>query len=231
MEVVPGLHWVEQIWDTKVYVLVEAERLVVIDAAMPGREAAVWRYLDSLGYTPKELDEIWLTHADVDHMGSAAALKAGSAAKVVAHRADAPLVDGSADRDLGQVPFSGAYQRLFNWAIRSLFRYQPTPVDHLVEDGQDLGSWQVVHTPGHTPGSVCFYHSERGLIIVGDALNFRRGRLGAPPPLFSPDMAKAHASIDKIAALDFEICCFGHGPPLMENAAEQVREFARSLSS
>jgi glyoxylase-like metal-dependent hydrolase (beta-lactamase superfamily II) len=88
----------------------------------------------------------------------------------------------------------------------------------------------VVHTPGHTPGSVCFYQPERKIIIVGDALNFRRGRLGAPPPLFSPDMVKAHASIDKVAALDFEICCFGHGPPLMESAAEQVRAFARSLS-
>jgi hydroxyacylglutathione hydrolase len=230
MEVVPGLHWVEQIWDTKVYVLFEAGRVVVIDAAMPGREAVVWRYLDSLGYTPKELDEIWLTHADIDHMGSVAALKAGSGARVVAHRADAPLVDGRADRELGQVPLSGTYQKLFNWTVRTLFRYQPTPVDRLVEDGEDLGSWQVVHTPGHTPGSVCFYHSERKIIIVGDALNFRRGRLGAPPPLFSPDMTEAQVSIDKIAALDFEICCFGHGPPLMENAADQVRAFARSLS-
>jgi glyoxylase-like metal-dependent hydrolase (beta-lactamase superfamily II) len=230
MEVVPGLHWVEQIWDTKVYVLFEAGRVVVIDAAMPGREAAVWRYLDSLGYAPKDVDEIWLTHADIDHMGSIAALKAGSGARVVAHRADAPLVEDGADRELGQVRLSGTYQWVFNWAIRNLFRYQPTSVDHQVEDGEDLEGWQVVHTPGHTPGSVCFYQPERKIIIVGDALNFRRGRLGAPPPLFSPDMVKAHASIDKVAALDFEICCFGHGPPLMESAAEQVRAFARSLS-
>ena len=230
MEVVPGLHWIERIWDTKVYVLFKAERVVVIDAATPGRAAAVWRYLDSLGYAPEMVDEIWLTHADIDHMGSVAALKAGSGARVVAHRADAPLVDGSANRELGPVPLSGGYQRLFNWAVRNLFRYQPTPVDRLVEDGEDLGSWQVVHTPGHTPGSVCFYHPERKLIIVGDALNFRRGRLGAPPPMFTPNMAEAHASIRKIAALDFEICCFGHGPPLAENARRRVRAFAESLS-
>lgn len=230
MEVVPGLHWIEHIWDTKVYVLFKAERVVVIDAATPGRAAAVWRHLNSLGYAPEMVDEIWLTHADIDHMGSVAALKAGSGAKVVAHRADAPLVDGSANRELGPVPLSGGYQRLFNWAVRNLFRYQPTPVDRLVEDGEDLGSWQVVHTPGHTPGSVCFYHPERKLIIVGDALNFRRGRLGAPPPMFTPDMAEAHASIRKIAALDFEICCFGHGPPLVENAGRRVRAFAESLS-
>jgi len=213
MEVVPGLHWVERIWDTKVYLLFEGDRLIIVDAATPGRAGAVWRHLDSLGYPPGAVDEIWITHGDVDHMGSVAALKGGSGAQVVAHRADVSLVDGSANR-----------------AVRSVFRYQPTLVDRPVEDGDDLGGWQVVHTPGHTPGSVSFYHPERKVILVGDALNHRRHRLGAPPPMFTPDMAQAHASIDRIAALDFEICCFGHGPPLTNDAAQRVRAFAKSLS-
>jgi glyoxylase-like metal-dependent hydrolase (beta-lactamase superfamily II) len=183
-----------------------------------------------LGYPPEAVDEIWLTHGDIDHIGSVSALKAISGARVVAHAADTPLVDGSAPRQLGPLPLTGVYQGLFNWAIRHLFRYQPTLVDCPVEDRQDLGSWQVVHTPGHTPGSVCFYHPDRRLIIVGDALNHRRGQLGAPPPLFTPDMDQAHASIRKIANLDFEVCCFGHGPPLLENAQQQVRAFAESLS-
>lgn len=230
MEVVPGLHWVESIWDTKVYILSEDDGVVVIDAATPGRSGAVWRHLASLGHTPEAVAEIWLTHGDIDHMGSVAALKAGSGARVVAHRADAPLVDGSADRELGPLRLAGTYQKLFNWAVSSLFRYQPTPVDRPVEDGDRLGAWRVIHTPGHTPGSACFYHSERKLIIVGDALNHRRGRLGAPPPMFTPDMAQAHASIRKIAALDFDVCCFGHGAPLTKHAGQRVREFAQSLS-
>jgi glyoxylase-like metal-dependent hydrolase (beta-lactamase superfamily II) len=230
MEVVPGLHWVESIWDTKVYLLFEDDRVVLIDAATPGRSGAVWRHLDSLGHAPEAVDEIWLTHGDIDHMGSVADLKAGSSAAVVVHCADAPLVDGSADRELGPLPLSGTYERLFNWAVSGLFRYQPTPVDRPVEDGERLGSWRVIHAPGHTPGSACFYHAERKLIIVGDALNHRRGRLGAPPLMFTPDMARAHDSIRKIAALDFEVCCFGHGAPLTKNAGQRVREFAQSLS-
>jgi glyoxylase-like metal-dependent hydrolase (beta-lactamase superfamily II) len=231
MEVVPGLHWVESIWDTKVYVLLEEDRLILIDAATPGRARAVWRYLDSLGYPPEALDEIWLTHGDIDHIGSVGALKAASGAEVVAHSADTPLVDGSAPRELGPLPLAGVYQGLFNWSVNRLFRYQPTQVDCPVEDSQDLGGWQVIHAPGHTPGSICFYHPERRIIIVGDALNHRRGRLGAPPPLFTPDMHQAHASIRRIADLDFEVCCFGHGPPLMENARQRVRAFAESLPS
>jgi hydroxyacylglutathione hydrolase len=230
VEVVSGLHWVDRIWDTKVYILLEADRVVVVDAATPGRASAVWQHLESLGYPSEAVDEIWLTHGDIDHMGSIAALKAGSGAKVVAHQADAGLVDGSTDRELGPLPFARTYQSVFNWAIHQLFHYQPTPVDRPVEDNVDLGGWQVVHAPGHTPGSVCFYNPERKLIIVGDALNHRRGRLGAPPPMFTPDMAQAHASIHKIAALDFDVCCFGHGPPLIKDTRARIRAFARTLS-
>jgi hydroxyacylglutathione hydrolase len=228
MEVVPGLHWVERIWDTKVYLLFEMDRLVVIDAATPGRAGAVWRHLQGLGYAPEDVDEIWLTHGDIDHMGSVAALQSASGAQVVAHRADVPLVEGRAPRELGPVPLSGTLQRLFNWAIGRFFR--PVAVDCPVEDGDRLGDWRVVHVPGHTPGSVCFYHPGRRIALVGDAINHRRGRLGAPPVTFSPDMAQARASVQKIAALDIAVCCFGHGAPLLQDATQRVRALAPSIS-
>jgi glyoxylase-like metal-dependent hydrolase (beta-lactamase superfamily II) len=227
MEVVPGLHWVEHIWDTKVYILIEGDRVVVIDTATPGRTGAICHHLAVLGFPPDVVDEIWLTHGDIDHMGSTAALKAASGARVVAHRADVPLVEGHTDRELGPVPLSGSLHWLFNWLIRRT--YQPTQVDQAVEDGNNLGDWRVVHVPGHTAGSVCFYHSDRGIAIVGDALNYKLDRLGAPPRLFTPDMAQARASIHKLAGLDFEVCCFGHGPPLVGNARRRVIEFAESL--
>jgi glyoxylase-like metal-dependent hydrolase (beta-lactamase superfamily II) len=168
-------------------------------------------------------------------MGSVAALKATSGAKVVVHWADAPLVDGRADRELGPLPMNGTYQRLVNWIIRCVLCYQPATVDCLVEDGECLGDWRVVHVPGHTAGSVCFHNPTRKIIIVGDALNHRprrrqgRRHLGAPPAMFTPDMAQAYASIHKIAALDFEVCCFGHGPPLTKKARQEVRALARTL--
>ena len=79
-----------------------------------------------------------------------------------------------------------------------------------------------------------FYHDWyrtdlQAIAIVGDAVNHRRGRLGAPPRLFTPDMEEARASVRRIATLDFEVCCFGHGPPLVGNAAQRVRAFAESL--
>jgi glyoxylase-like metal-dependent hydrolase (beta-lactamase superfamily II) len=172
--------------------------------------------------------QIWLTHGDVDHMGSVAALKATSGAEIVAHEGDVSLVEGQADRAVGPVALSGLYHRLFNWGIRRIYR--PAKVDHPVKGGDRLGDWLVVHVPGHTPGSVCYYHPGRGIALVGDAINHRQGRLGAPPKLFTYDMDQAHASISKIAGLDFEVCCFGHGPPLVKDARQRVQAFAGSLA-
>ncbi len=230
MEIVPGLHWVERIWDTKVYLVIEDDRATIVDAATPGRAGAVWSALARLGLAPQAVDAIWLTHGDIDHMGSAAALKAGSGARLVAHEADVPLVEGQADRALGDVALAGSLQRLFNWGIQRLLRYRPVVVDQPVADGARLGDWQVIHTPGHTPGSACFYHGGRGIIIVGDAVNHRHGRLNAPPRIFCPDTAQAQASIRRIAALDFEVCCFGHGPPILAGARQRVQDLADSLS-
>jgi len=229
MEVVPGLHWVERIWDTKVYLLIEGDRVVIIDTATPGRAEAVWRHLDSLGHAPQAVQEIWLTHGDIDHIGSVAALRAGSGAQVAAHPADAPLVEGRAERELGPVLWAGAYRRMYGWFVRRMIRYNPAPVERPVQDGDDLAGWKVIHTPGHTAGSICFYQPARGILIVGDALNHRHGQLGAPPPLFTPDMAGACRSIKRIAALDFEVCCFGHGLPLLRQARQRVQAFADSL--
>jgi glyoxylase-like metal-dependent hydrolase (beta-lactamase superfamily II) len=148
---------------------------------------------------------------------------------VIAHSADVQLVEGLADRALGPLPLTNAFQRIFNWAVKRILRYQPTVVDQVVEDGDDLGGWRVVHAPGHTAGSICFHQPERGIIIVGDAINHKRGRLGAPPLVVAPDLSQAYASIQKIADLDFEVCCFGHGPPLVGHAKHRVRVFADSL--
>ena len=98
----------------------------------------------------------------------------------VAAYADAPLVDGRADRELGPLPLAGSYQRLVNWSIRRLLRYSPAEVDQPVTDGEDLGGWQVVHVPGHTAGSVCFHQKERGIAIFIIGHITKEGSIAGP---------------------------------------------------
>lgn len=231
MEVVPGLHWVDRIWDTKVYILLETERVIVVDAAMPSRAEHIWLHLASLGYAPEHVDQIWLTHGDIDHMGSVAQLKAQSGAEIVAHSGDAPLVSGERIRGLGSFPLAQGMQRLHNWVVRYALRYEPATVDRTVEDGDTLGEWSVVHVPGHTSGSVCYYHRQRRIAFVGDAVTHRMGRLGIPPSVIDVDARQARASVQTIANLGVDVCCFGHGPPLVKNTQQRLQALAESLQS
>ncbi|MCZ2111621.1 MAG: MBL fold metallo-hydrolase, partial [Dehalococcoidia bacterium] len=99
-------------------------------------------------------------------------------------------------------------------------------------DGDELpafGGMRVVHAPGHTAGSISLYFPNRGVLLVGDAMQYKFGRLMLPSRLFTQDMDEAAESIKKLARLDFETLCFSHFRPILSGADRQVREFARTL--
>jgi glyoxylase-like metal-dependent hydrolase (beta-lactamase superfamily II) len=83
--------------------------------------------------------------------------------------------------------------------------------------------------PGHTPGSVALHFPEERLLICGDVIDHRRDRLGPPPAGFTADMAQAHDSLRRLAELEFDVLCPGHGAPLVGGAGEQLRALVRSL--
>jgi glyoxylase-like metal-dependent hydrolase (beta-lactamase superfamily II) len=108
----------------------------------------------------------------------------------------------------------------------------PAAVDELVKDGDHLdllGGATVVHVPGHTPGSIALHFPAERLLICGDAIDFRRGRLGPPSKAFTDDMEQAISSLRRLAELDFEVLCPGHGAPLTSGAREGVRAMVRGL--
>lgn len=101
----------------------------------------------------------------------------------------------------------------------------------LLEEGDGLPGlpgWQVLHTPGHTPGSVCLWHAQEGVLIVGDAMESRGGRPGLPSRLFSVDLAQAHSSIRRLALLDVGVLCFSHFRPITTGAPAHLRRPAAS---
>jgi glyoxylase-like metal-dependent hydrolase (beta-lactamase superfamily II) len=89
---------------------------------------------------------------------------------------------------------------------------------------------RVVHAPGHTAGSISIHFPDRGVLIVGDAMQFKFGRLMLPSRLFTQDMTEAVASVRKLASLEFETLCFSHFRPILEGADEKVRTFANTLT-
>ncbi|MFQ6059337.1 MAG: MBL fold metallo-hydrolase [Anaerolineae bacterium] len=108
----------------------------------------------------------------------------------------------------------------------------PARIDRELSDGDEidcLEGMRVIHTPGHTPGSVSLYCPKRRLLFAGDAA---ANTFGLRPPIgwFTEDMAQAKESIRKLAALDFEVALFGHGRPIDREAALRFRRLVERLA-
>jgi glyoxylase-like metal-dependent hydrolase (beta-lactamase superfamily II) len=105
-------------------------------------------------------------------------------------------------------------------------------VTKALEDGEtveELGGLQVIHTPGHTPGSICLYQPGRRILFCGDFLfNVHpltgRGGLRFSIPQFSVDAEQARESVQRLLELPIEMLCFGHREPILEGAGERIRE-------
>ena len=85
-----------------------------------------------------------------------------------------------------------------------------------------------MHTPGHTPGSICLFIPQEKLVIVGDLLT-HRFRLSLPSRLFTVDTEQEIKSIRKLAGLDFSVIAFGHGKPILREAHQAVVRLVEQL--
>src|SRR5262249_16350559 len=107
---------------------------------------------------------------------------------------------------------------------------QGITIDRTVKDGdviEALGGLQVIATPGSTPGHICFWQPERKILFLGDVLMNLFG-LRFPPGIVVVDKAAEVDSLKRIAQLDIQIACFGHGQPITQNAAASIRAFANA---
>jgi glyoxylase-like metal-dependent hydrolase (beta-lactamase superfamily II) len=105
-------------------------------------------------------------------------------------------------------------------------RAETAPVDVTVQDGDHLdllGGATVLHVPGHTPGSIALHLPAEGVLLCGDAIDHRRGKLGPPPKGFTLDMDQAMDSVRRMAELDFEVLGPGHGAPIRSGADRKLR--------
>ena len=229
MEIVPGVHSIERVRMAHAF-LVEGEGLTLIDTGMRGSGESVLNALAALGRRISDLHHIVISHHHFDHTGSLARLAEVSQATVSVHTADAPYVRGHLPRPpFKRVGFSGWFMRPF----MGLFPTNPEPcrVDRELQDGDEIeaaGRLKVVHAPGHTPGHIALLMPSKRILFAGDAaLNV----LGLRPPLAmaTEDMAQAKESVRKMAALHFDIACFGHGGIMRKDAVLRFRRFAEKL--
>jgi glyoxylase-like metal-dependent hydrolase (beta-lactamase superfamily II) len=200
--------------------------LTLIDTGMPGNAGRIMGFLKSIGKEQMESLTVILTHPDIDHSGSVAELKEKLGnVKVAIHEADAPRLTGG--MPLKEVRgFAGL---LFK-AISPFMRFKPVNPDVLLKDGEQVDGLSVIHTPGHTQGSICLYSERLKAMFAGDALRTdKSGSPKLPPAAMTLSIVEAKNSIRKIASYEFELLLPGHGPPILTDASKKIKEFAASL--
>jgi glyoxylase-like metal-dependent hydrolase (beta-lactamase superfamily II) len=206
-----------QLARVKAHLVVEPE-LSLIDAGYAGSVRTIRGRISELGRSPAELRRVVITHGHPDHAGGAAEL-AAAGASILIHPADA--------RNLA-IRWRDVLGRPTRGRIFSAMTPEPAQVEP-IEDGDvlpGLGGLRVIHTPGHTPGSVCLYGARDRVLFVGDTLQRRFGRVSFASGLYSDDHALARASVKRLAALDVKTVVFSHYAALEEGAMEILARLA-----
>lgn len=228
MEIAPTVHQIEGIPPiSNAYLVVGEDGLLLIDTGIALAASGVLRYIRRLGFEPSAVKAIFITHGDGDHIGGLHAIARETGAAVIAHRAEVPLVEG---REMRQPTAPSFADRLMAPLVSLVMPSKPVPVSHPVAHGDQVFGLQVIHAPGHSPGSACYLLREQKVLFAGDALTHWGRRLALPMKAYTTDMAEAIRSVQRIAQHEFEVCCFGHGPALLGNARSAIADFAKTIS-
>lgn len=205
--------------------------VTLIDAGLPGHADEIADGLARCGLSVEQVDTIIVTHLHSDHTGSAAELKRRSGARVIAHRADAQMIEqGAPMRSVEPGPGLMPKVMMRFMSFFSPSSCEPVEVDRRVEDGdvvRDGGGFRIFHTPGHTAGHIALLWQRVPVLFLGDALSNMRG---LREPLVWEEPTIARESIRRLADLSFETALFGHGPAMTSRARERVLALAERMA-
>lgn len=157
---------------TNTYILATGKKeCIIIDPGPDGE--AICKNLDMINMVPHT---IIFTHGHIDHTSGSRTIQKyfserGLQVKVGIHKNDAPyLAEDATTLNRGFLPPNNSKaQQAFDQMYRSL----PDPDFEMNENDSIPGTGlRVIHTPGHTPGSVCFYDEEKESLFTGDTLFF-----------------------------------------------------------
>jgi glyoxylase-like metal-dependent hydrolase (beta-lactamase superfamily II) len=228
-EIVPGVWGISMMY-VSAFAIAD-DGLTLIDSGLPNRVDTIRKGLAEAGGGP--LRNIAVTHHHMDHVGGLAKLVAEPGVTVWAHAADAGVIRG--DVAPPRPPGRNLVERAgISGFVRFGPKAEPARVDREVSDGEELpigGGLIAYHTPGHTAGHLSFLMPSNRTLFVGDAAARMMGRLAPPLGIYTEDHQAVKTSIAKLAALDFDVACFGHGTVLKGGAAAAFRRLAEKVAS
>lgn len=218
------------------YLVRDANGLVAVDAGMDSSAQDVLTGLSQIQQPPESLQAILLTHWHNDHAAGAAWLKERFRIPVHYSEGDAPYFTRAASARglrawLGdKIPEIGVLVLL-----RGLLEEGPpraVQADSFArEDASILANFQVVPSPGHTPGHVAYFHAPTRALFCGDAMAVIHGQLRFMARPVTLDLPAARLSMLRCLALNPAFICPGHREPLTANVSGEIERMRSLLNS
>ena len=230
VRVAPSVYQLRAI-GARVTVIFGDDGIVLVDTGSRGSLGLISAGLKALDSSLEKVGLVVLTHHHPDHAGGLAKVVESTSAKVAVHAQEAGIING-------EMPIPSPHRHalvasLTRPFLRLLYG-APVPVDYLLEDEESLPGVEgvrAIHTPGHTSGSICLYLASQRVLIVGDTLRYRFGRLHPPSQSVTQDPTQAMKSLKKLIDLDFDAICFSHFPPLRKDAKGALQRLVQRAAS
>lgn len=199
--------------------LLKGDAVAIFDTGVPtSPKNSIQPALAQIGMTLSDVDFILNTHVHMDHTGGNAAMKEASGAAIHVHAADLPA---ARSREIQLEALNRPYRELGapDQMVQQRASYiqrncgDPFEADVVLSDGDtvDLGGGirlRVIHVPGHTPGSACYYWESEGILFAGDAVQGEGARIGGYPAY--ADAAAYRRSLSRLSEMDVRTLCVCH---------------------
>jgi glyoxylase-like metal-dependent hydrolase (beta-lactamase superfamily II) len=263
MEILNGVHQIKTpapesaSWYTNVYVIEGSDGHILVDSGWDSQESlwALQEGIKAANLKLRDIKKAVITHIHPDHYGLSTKIKQICGAQVAIHRIDASFIfprykdfaalikkteallrqNGAPENELPQLKEASLWMNKY---------VTPDLPEVKLEDGDTISNgsfeFEVLWTPGHSPGHVCLYERERRFILTGDHVLYDTfPHVGFNPQSGDNPLGDYISSLEKLEHLKVNFILPGHGPvfnalglrieKILQHHEERKRAIMRSL--
>jgi glyoxylase-like metal-dependent hydrolase (beta-lactamase superfamily II) len=263
MEILNGVHQIKipapesASWYTNVYIIEGSDSHILVDSGWDSQESlwALQEGIKTANLKLRDIKKVVITHIHPDHYGLSTKIKQICGAQVAIHRIDASFIfsrykdfaalmkktgeilrqNGAPENELPQLKEASLWMNKY---------VTPDLPEIKLEDGDTISNdsfeFEVLWTPGHSPGHVCLYERERRFILTGDHVLYDTiPHVGFNPQSGDNPLGDYISSLEKLERLKVSFILPGHGPvfnalglrieKILQHHEERKRAIMRSL--